>query len=75
MTGKQNRGKHHRSTADTDPKLELQQAEAALEDVKHERTAAVERQTLIERLVAGWERVHQANHLAELFTNEYRRTR
>lgn len=58
------------STAET----RLEEAQEALrhtEQVKDEATRQVD---FFQRLRAGWDRVHERNNLAALFTEEYRRT-
>lgn len=54
---------------------ELQRAEAALEDAIQEKRDATVRAGFVERLREGWQRVHENNHLADLFTEEYGRIR
>lgn len=72
MTGQTGK---HRTNQPADPSESLERAEKALKDAKQERIAAEARGTFLERLMEGWSRVHDRNHLAELFTEEYRRTR
>ena len=49
----------------------LVQAEAALDDAMKEKEDAKEQTTLRKRLQEGWERVHERNNLASLFTEAY----
>jgi hypothetical protein len=62
------------ASAKADCEERVKEAEAALE--KSEDTSRkVDRQVGVARkLREGWARVHAQNNLAELFTNDYRRT-
>lgn len=71
MTGGKRRGRHHA----TPPELqgELERAEAELVVAQQERRDAEEQVGFVARLREGWERVHERNNLAGLFTEEYGR--
>lgn len=64
------RGRRSQRKEDTDTRL--QRAEAARETVA-EQGERVDRQlSLVGRLTEGWRRVHEQNHLAQLFHDEGR---
>jgi hypothetical protein len=48
----------------------LHHAEAAAAEVEKQGDRVEKQLSLVDRLSAGWRRVHQANHLAELFRKE-----
>lgn len=69
------KGRHRKGSSET-PEEALARAEQALAEAKEERH---EQNTsglvgLARHLAAGWQRVHERNHLAALFDQEYRRT-
>ncbi len=55
-----------------DQKERLQRAESAAEDVDRRGERVSHQLSLVDRLTEGWRRVHETNHLAELFRKEGR---
>lgn len=53
----------------------LARAEAALDDALKEKEDAQAQTSWRERLQEGWDRVHERNNLASLFTEDYRSIR
>lgn len=58
-----------------DTQQRLEAAESAAETVKEQEDRVDERLSLVGKLTDGWRRVHERNHLAELFQQEYGGTR
>lgn len=58
-----------------DAKDALKRAEAALTEAIEDKKKAEEQVSWRHRLQKGWERVHERNNLANLFTDDYRRIR
>lgn len=50
----------------------LREAEGAAESIDVQGQAVNRQLSLVERLSAGWKRVHETNHLAQLFRDEGR---
>lgn len=53
----------------------LAAAEEASESVAVNRDIVDDQLSLVERLARGWDKVHERNHLAELFDKEWGRIR
>jgi hypothetical protein len=61
-----------RKQRDSDREERLREAQAA-QETAIERGEAVDRQlSLVGRLTEGWRRVHETNHLAQIFHDEGR---
>lgn len=54
---------------------QLQRAREALQEAKAERGAAEAQSSLADRLKERWHKVTETNRLAEMFAEEFRRTR
>lgn len=56
-----------RKQRDGDRTDRLREAEAAAESLGEQRTAVNRQLSLVDRLAEGWRRVHERNHLAQIF--------
>jgi hypothetical protein len=59
-----------RKQREEDLAARLQQAEGAADEVSQQEAKVTRQLGLVERLTEGWRRVHQTNHLAQLFRDE-----
>lgn len=71
--GGTDKGKHR--SAPPEAAEALQQAKEALTEAREERKRADQQAGLVARLREGWEKVHERNNLAGLFTDALGRTR
>lgn len=60
----------HRRQRDSDREDRLREAEDATAAVNEQDRTVKIQLSLVGKLSAGWRRVHEANHLAQLFTDE-----
>lgn len=65
-TGK---GIRRSKSAPPDTEAAIREAKEALTEAKEERRKADQQAGLVARLREGWERVHERNNLARLFTD------
>lgn len=56
----------------SDVSRRLREAEGAATDVEAQDKTVNRQLSLVGRLTEGWRRVHEVNHLAQLFTDEGR---
>lgn len=59
-----------RKQREEDRAARLQQAEGAASEVSQQEDKVHRQLGLVARLTEGWRRVHQTNHLAQLFRDE-----
>jgi hypothetical protein len=69
MSGGRGKGGRHQKPTSPDTEAALQEAVEALTEARAERRRVEQRAGFVERLREGWERVHERNNLARLFTD------
>lgn len=63
------KGTHRSKSAPPSTEAAIQEAKDALSEAREERRRADQQAGLVARLREGWERVHERNNLARLFTD------